>query len=470
MPGESERRPDESERRPDESERRPDGSERWSATQVLSLAPDASSQRAGRSLGTPGRWPQAGHCAEPPSVWGLCRGSARTPYQTCVDLAEPAYRCSCPSRKFPCKHALGLLLLWSDGHVPEAELPEWVGQWHAERADRRQRADARAARAATADPDAPPSATSVRTQARRADRVSGGVDELERWLNDQVRQGLAAATRLGYAHWDAMAARLVDAQAPGLASGVRRLASVASTPERLLIELSLLRLMVNGYRRRDDLPAGLAATVHTRIGFPTTTDEVLARDPVRDGWTVIGIRDELDERLNLRRVWLRGTLTQRDALVLSFARPGTPLPADLVLGTSFEADLCFFPGQGNLRALVRTRTSEPLPVREPPGAAATIGEAMDRYADSLAVDPWQERIPMLLGGVAFVAAGPTARPDAPWHVIDRDGVALPLNPWASRPWRMLAAAGGAPVTVAGEWNVDGLRPLAAWVEGRLIQE
>jgi hypothetical protein len=267
-----------------------------------------------------------------------------------------------------------------------------------------------------------------------------------------------------------MAARLVDAQAPGLASGVRRLASVASTPERLLTELSLLRLMVRGYRRRDEMPADLVETVEVRIGLPTTTDEVLARDPVPDEWTVIGIRDELDERLNLRRVWLRGTRTGRDALVLSFARPGTPLPADLVLGTSFDGDLCFFPGQGNLRALVRARHSEARPVLEPPGASATAREALDRYADALAADPWQERVPMLVGGVAYAAAAPTARHDAPWHLVDRDGVALPLNPWSRRPWRMLAAAGGAPVVVAGEWSVDGLRPLAAWVDGRLIQE
>nr|WP_279163542.1 SWIM zinc finger family protein [Rhodococcus erythropolis] len=35
-----------------------------------------------------------------------------------VDLRGPAYKCSCPSRKFPCKHALGLLVEWSEGRVP----------------------------------------------------------------------------------------------------------------------------------------------------------------------------------------------------------------------------------------------------------------------------------------------------------------------------------------------------------------
>ena len=76
--------------------------ERWSADQVLALAPDSSSAKAARSLAAPTPWTGAG-CADsdPPSLWGLCRGSGKKPYQTCVDLAAPAYRCTCPSRKFP---------------------------------------------------------------------------------------------------------------------------------------------------------------------------------------------------------------------------------------------------------------------------------------------------------------------------------------------------------------------------------
>jgi SWIM zinc finger len=51
-------------------------------------------------------------------VWGLCAGSGKRPYQTVVDLTGPAYKCSCPSRKFPCKHALALLLNWADDGAP----------------------------------------------------------------------------------------------------------------------------------------------------------------------------------------------------------------------------------------------------------------------------------------------------------------------------------------------------------------
>ena len=305
-------------------------------------------------------------------------------------------------------------------------------------------------------------ATAARTQARRADRVRAGVAELDRWLADQVRQGLAGASRAGYQHWDAMAARLVDAQAPGLASAVRRLAAVASTPDRLLAELGLLRLLVAAYQRVDELPADLADTVRARVGFPVATEEVLAGQRVRDEWTVVGVRDDGEDRLTVRRTWLSGSATGRPALVLAFAPAGQPLAADLVLGTSVDADLCFYPGRGQLRALVAQRYGQPANVGTPPGARG-VAHARSAYADAIAADPWLDRFPVLLADVAL-----TRDPGGGWHA-GADDASMPLDPAVGTPWRLVAAAGGAPLTLAGEWTTAGLRPLTGWVDERLVR-
>src|ERR1700709_2359787 len=100
---------------------------RWSMDQVLRLAPDTASGKAGRAQASVAKWPLLGESED--AVWGGGQGSGKKPYQTIVELAEPAFRCSCPSRKFPCKHALGLLLLWADGQVGPAEAPEGVHAW-----------------------------------------------------------------------------------------------------------------------------------------------------------------------------------------------------------------------------------------------------------------------------------------------------------------------------------------------------
>lgn len=442
---------------------------RWSADQVLSLAPDAAAVRAARSLSSDKTWCEAGLTQDadlPPTVWGLCQGSGVQPYQTCVDLTEPAYRCSCPSRKFPCKHTLAILLRWASGAVPVAPAPAWVRDWQASRAGRVTRAVARQETARTGG-EGTGRAAGERATLRRAARVSAGLEELDRWLADQIRGGLAGAVKLGYGHWEAMAARLIDAQAPGMARLVRNLTGYLDDPERLLAEIGLLRLLAAGYARLEQLPDGLAATVRQRVGLPTSAEEVLSTTPVRDRWQVLGTRDELEDNLMVRRVWLRGATTGRAALVLSFAGPGQVFITDLVPGTELDADFCFYPD--HLRVLIAHRHAPAAPIEALAGGLPAP-DAMREYARALAADPWLERWPLVLARVAPArAAGSGSGRQERWCLIPPGHAAgVPVDPAAGAPWRLVAAARGRPVTVAGEWTATGLRPLSVWVRDRLV--
>ena len=48
-----------------------------------------------------------------------------------ADLRNLGNKCTCPSRKFPCKHVLGLLWLTAEAIVPFAptDTPTWVSDW-----------------------------------------------------------------------------------------------------------------------------------------------------------------------------------------------------------------------------------------------------------------------------------------------------------------------------------------------------
>ncbi|MEU7413243.1 SWIM zinc finger family protein [Streptomyces sp. NPDC042638] len=437
---------------------------RWTADQVLALAPDATSRTAGSRLGAAGPWSGTG--SGEGSVWGLCKGSGSTPYRTVVDLAGPAgpaYRCSCPSRKFPCKHALGLLLLWTgdDGAVPAGgQPPDWAGQWLA---DRRGHGGGKGAReeggsgTGRADPEA-----ARRRAERRAERVTAGATELEQRLSDLLRGGLATAERAGYGLWEETAARMVDAQAPGLAARVRELgaipASGAGWPARLLEECALLHLLDQGWLRRDRLPDALAATVRSRLGLPTAPDG----PPVRDHWLVLAQYDAVDPKLTTRRIWLHGAGTGRTRLLLSYGAAGRAPELSLPVGLALEAELSPYPGAGQSRAALVERFAEPAPapaVFRPPGV--TTAEATSRYGEALREDPWLESVPVTLGRVVPVPDGDR------WQLADADtDAALPLAA-RSRPgvWRLVALSGGAPVTVFGECGHRGFTPLTAWPEG-----
>ena len=392
-------------------------------------------------------------------LWGLCQGSGKNPYQACIDLSEPAYRCSCPSRKFPCKHALGLLLLWSGTDVAEQTAPTWVDEWRESRAARAAKVSAR--RAAAADGPVDEAAARKRAE-QRTGRITAGLAELDQWLLDQVGQGLAGAEQADNKAYQTMAARLVDAQAPTVAGAVRRLGDIpgvgAYWTDRLLGELAMVRLLVASHARIDELPDDLAATVRARIGIPVSTDEVLAGSPLRDHWQVLGQVDEAEDRLTVRRTWLRGVNSGRFALVLAFSAPGQALPADLVPGTVLDAELCWYPGGLPLRALVARRHGQVESMGSPAGATS-VRVALADWSAAVAADPWCERVPMLLADVV---------PSSDGHLVDSVGDALPLHPGDEDPWWLLAATGGQPVTVVGEYDPAGFRPLAAWPQDRYL--
>src|SRR5262249_43439472 len=145
---------------------------------------------------------------------------------------------------------------------------------------------------------------------KRESRIEAGLVQLEAWLADIVAQGLAAARSQPPQFWSQMAARLVDAQAPGLARRVYGLSELAVSGEnwqsRLLAAMARLQLLIDAYRRIEKLPAPLAAEVRTQVGWTQAHETLLERSGVRDRWHVLGHRQSQDERLRVQYTWLAG--------------------------------------------------------------------------------------------------------------------------------------------------------------------
>jgi hypothetical protein len=83
---------------------------------VHRLAPDTDAVQAARGLIRKRSFLSPGISADGTWLLAKCQGSGKSPYQVSIDLADqsnPTFRCTCPSRKFPCKHGLGLLLLYA---------------------------------------------------------------------------------------------------------------------------------------------------------------------------------------------------------------------------------------------------------------------------------------------------------------------------------------------------------------------
>lgn len=428
--------------------------------QVLGLAPDDASAKAANGLTSDSKWLSLG--ADADAVWGECQGSGSKPYQAQVDLAALVSRCSCPSRKFPCKHGLALLLLYAQQNprFSASARPAWVDEWLAsrrERSEKKAQAAVSVAAKASADPEAAAMAA-LKREAARWQRIEAGTAELSRWMADALRRGLAKFGHAQGREWEAMASRMIDAQAPGLAPRVldarAAMAEGGAGYAEVIERFGLLQLIHEGVCRRERLSAPRRADLRTALGWPAEKEDVLAAGEVLvDEWRVLGqLTTTPEARLSERRVWLRGAASRRDALLLDFSFGGAPWDRVWRTGSQQRAELCFYPGSVPLRALAR-EIGTALPETPPSADSAEI--AFDAASQAFARNPWLASVPLL------VAAATPSLDAAGWQLHSVAG-SVPLRIAASDGWALLAFSGGHALTVMGEWDGRQLRLLSAW--------
>ena len=434
-----------------------------SAESVLALAPDAASAKAANGLLKPGIWPTLG--ANAAAVWGECQGSGSKPYQTQVDLSGPTFKCACPSRKFPCKHGLALLLLKAkDASLFKADTPPaWVAEWLGARTERAQKKDDQQREKALAPPPDP--SVALKSTQQRWKRIDAGVAELQQWLLDQMARGLGSLGPGSRAAWQSMAARMVDAKAPGLGQRLNNAAAGlmqgADWPENTLRQLGLLQLACEAVARRAVLSEPASADLRVTLGWPLDKDAVLTQpDAVQDEWQVIGtIQEERDNNLQERRVWLHGLRSGRRALLLEHSFAGKGFELAWLAQSRHEAALAFYPSAAPLRARVASSAATT-------ATASTSASTLDAPNNTSPEQEWRA-IAQRIADNPWIPLHPLrCREAIPWRdgegfSLRWDNQSLPLTMNEAQGWALLALSGGQPLSLMGEWNGEALRPLTA---------
>ncbi|WP_170319616.1 SWIM zinc finger family protein [Polyangium spumosum] len=161
-------------------------------------------------------------------AFGHCEGSGSTPYAVSMDLAtgadKPTVRCSCPSRLFPCKHGLALLLAFAQKGAlfPVEEPPK----------DLLQKREKQAQKAAEKKP-APAAAAAPRSVnktalAKKAKEQSDALDTLETFLVDLASGGLGGLSGKSIEAIEHQAKRMADADMKRTSAVLTRLAAYVS--------------------------------------------------------------------------------------------------------------------------------------------------------------------------------------------------------------------------------------------------
>jgi hypothetical protein len=269
---------------------------------IEQIAPDSSALQAGRGLKN--KMSQLGVSADGTWLLGACQGSAKEPYQVSVDLANPGAplgRCNCPSRKLPCKHALGLMFAYLDK-------PDKFGKREppAELLAKREKQAVRAEKAKDKEgAPAGPRKVNLAAQAKKVKAQREGLDLLEKLLTDLVSGGQwFEKSRLS--RLENQSKQMSDHYLPGAMVGLRRLAlagrdAEVSEEERVALGSELIgRLWAMVTKGRGYLDNKLTGD-EAQGEADAVMEEVLGK-----AWQLAELREEgyFRERLNfLELAW-----------------------------------------------------------------------------------------------------------------------------------------------------------------------
>lgn len=431
----------------------------FSEEQILALAPDDSSKKSGRELANSSKWGKREISER--ALWGECQGSGKLPYQTQVDLVNIAFKCSCPSRKFPCKHGLGLLLLYARDKklFTQTGEPNWVTEWLDKRTDREEKKTEKKEKEKKVDP-----AAQAKRQENRLKRVEDGMAELRLWIQDIIRNGLIAIPGKDPSYFENVSRRMVDAQAPGLAGMVRSLGNINFYADgwqsAFLDQVIRIYLVLEGFSRIEQLPAEMQEELKTLVGFAQNQDELKNEPGIRDEWFVLAKRIEKDENLTTERNWLYGTQSKQYALILQFYVKGQLPEANLVPGSCIDAELVFYKGVNSTRALIKAQHS--VVDRKTPAGFSSWAEVLSSAGDSYAMNPWPAQFPAVVENVTPLLIG------GQQILKDETGQGVSIANRFQEIWKLLSISGGKPVRLFAVGREQHFEPMSVWVDDHYI--
>jgi len=178
-------------------------------------APNSNAIKNGRGLVVKGNFVAFHKTSDHSLIFGECSGSGKSNYAcSCdfVDPSKPVYRCSCPSRQFPCKHCLGLMYAYVEGNkFKSAKVPDDILE---KRGKAQQRAEKRKEQATK------PKKVNKSALKKKIDAKLKGLDLLEQLTHDLVRAGMGNMNAKLARQIEDQAKQLGNAYLPGAQSAL----------------------------------------------------------------------------------------------------------------------------------------------------------------------------------------------------------------------------------------------------------
>lgn len=178
---------------------------------ISSAAPNAAAAQNGQKISRSGGFQSLFISEDKTLIFGDCKGSGSKPYRSSADFSgdAPVFRCSCPSRQFPCKHCLGIMYDWLAGkNFGIAPIP-------ADILEKREKLAKRAEKGVSDETTVkkPPKQNKAAAE-KKLKKQAEGLELAEKFVNDLFSRGISSVSSAAAEQYKNLAKQLGDYYLP----------------------------------------------------------------------------------------------------------------------------------------------------------------------------------------------------------------------------------------------------------------
>lgn len=178
---------------------------------IVALAPNSNAVTNAKKISKSGGFVKLYKSGDNTFIYGECSGSGKNNYITSVDFIDennPVFRCSCPSRQFPCKHGIAILFEYlASKKFEECEIPADINEKRQKKADSN---EAKVKREESGESKKPDKAAAVKKMKKQLE----GMDLAEKFINEVISRGISSLGGSSKASYEDLSKQLGDYYLP----------------------------------------------------------------------------------------------------------------------------------------------------------------------------------------------------------------------------------------------------------------
>lgn len=267
--------------------------------------------------------------------------------------------------------------------------------------------------------------------------IQAAADEIQVRLRDYLRNGLFRLAENVLENTDQLRRRLIDNQAPGLASMFASLAELDFSSDfwkqQFLSSLSRIFTISQAIKNLDNLPPDWQNEILIMSGVSFPQAEVLDQAPVSDLWMSLAVKKSTFNSMTMIKSWYYGRNSRRFACSVEYV-VGNHIITSATPGSYYEARFHYFPGIHSMRVICKNSVKYNSPFS--PVAFQGLQNVARILRRAFTDNPFMEDIPLIMSGLRL------AKKNGKLYLSDSSLYSFPINISINQGVMLMAYTGG----------------------------